>query len=100
MEKKKKIILAITIILVIIFALALNFLIINWIIGPGCIPATRENGRFDVNNDEKIDFQDSGLININSIEVMENYVYNMTCDMNCDSIVDVTDVDLCWQNRD
>ena len=73
-----------------------------------CIPATRENGGFDVScymvppeGCGVINFQDSGLIFLHSVEDMgDDYVYNVLYDMNCDLVVDGLDVDLCWENRD
>ena len=86
-------------VLVVICSLATVIVLFSGCIQNTCVPATKENGRYDVNSDGRVNFQDSGLIYINSNKD-ENYTYNMTYDMNCDKTVDGVDVDLCWQNRD
>lgn len=70
---------------------------------PYCIPATKENGRFDVDNDGVVNMQDSGLIWVH--RTVENGIstgepYDMTYDMDCDGDVDLDDSTLCWDNRD
>jgi len=65
-------------------------------IGIACVPATVENGRFDVNGDGEITWEDA-------LEIWNHRdgaaPYDQKYDMNCDGVVNYQDSGLCWINR-
>lgn len=60
----------------------------------GCIPATVENGRFDVNGDGKVDLVDMVTLGDQYTISPHDNEYDITYDLNCDQIVDNTDMQL------
>ena len=62
--------------------------------GNGCIPATVENGRFDVNDDGNVDLVD--MVDLGDQYTISPYnnEYDATYDLNCDQIVDEADMQL------
>lgn len=62
-----------------------------------CVPATVENGRFDVDGDGIISWMDAYEIWLHRTSEVP---YDMKYDMNCDGQVNFQDVGLCWINRD
>jgi len=60
----------------------------------GCVPATVENGRFDVNSDGKVDLVDMVALGDQYTISPYNNEYDVTYDLNCDQVVDETDMQL------
>ena len=60
----------------------------------GCVPATVENGRFDVNGDGNVDLVD--MVDLGDQYTISPYnnEYDATYDLNCDLIVDEADLQL------
>jgi hypothetical protein len=65
---------------------------------PICIPATKENGRFDVDQDGLVTWKDVFLIGENIVS--PTVPYNEYYDMNCDGKVNYYDVLSCNANKD
>ena len=63
-----------------------------------CVPATVENGRFDVDEDGYITWMDANIIWQH--RTGPEMPYDMKYDMNCDGTVNYQDAGLCWLNRD
>jgi len=62
--------------------------------GNGCVPATVENGRFDVNGDGNVDLVDMVELGDQYTISPYNNEYDATYDLNCDQVVDETDLQL------
>lgn len=62
--------------------------------GTDCVPATVENGRFDVNGDGNVDLMD--MVNLGDQYTISPYnnEYDTIYDLNCDQVVDETDLQL------
>ena len=62
--------------------------------GADCVPATVENGRFDVNGDGNVDLVDMVNLGDQYTILPYNNEYDVTYDLNCDESVDEADMQL------